>query len=329
MMKVYNNAIPNWIVTPTFWCATNLFTFLFMMFCALSYFFYHEANKLNEVIIRYDDICADKQGTGEPCYVDIPLDRDLKNPKLYYRLDKFFINHRSFAKSRYYAQLRGDELGTERIIEKYCTVVKTNDELLKDDWIQKNSDAFPLIAANDIAGKGDQIPWPCGVIPKYIFTDEFLEIKDIDGQHFHVTINDANIAHEIDTDSKFKRNKEAWDNGRYWIDVEDQHLMVWYQMETKADFYKLYGSVDGTMRADHTYQIKIIDRFNAQEIGNKKYIVLSELSTFGGTNQWLAYHFGLAAVLILCILIFFFVMYFVKLHKRNRDTEAFINSLTY
>jgi len=31
--------------------------------------------------------------------------------------------------------------------------------------------------------------------------------------------------------------------------VEDQHLMVWYQMETKADFTKLYGSVDGIMRA--------------------------------------------------------------------------------
>ena len=28
-----NNAIPYWIGTPTFWCATNLFTFLFMMFC--------------------------------------------------------------------------------------------------------------------------------------------------------------------------------------------------------------------------------------------------------------------------------------------------------
>ena len=105
--------------------------------------------------------------------------------------------------------------------------------------------------------------------------------------------------------------------------------MVWYQMETKADFTKLYGSVDGIMRAGQTYVIQIIDNWDAPKIGNKKFLVLTELSTFGGKNEWLAYHFGLAAVLIFLILVFFFVMYFVKLHKRNRDTEQFINSLTY
>ena len=44
--------------------------------------------------------------------------------------------------------------------------------------------------------------------------------------------------------------------------------MVWYQMETKADFLKLYGSVDGVMRADHTYKIQIIDNFDSESIGN-------------------------------------------------------------
>ena len=74
MMKIYNNAIPNWIVTPTFWCATNLFTFLFMMFCALSYFFYFEASKLHEVSVRYDDLCTNVRGTGEACEVEIKLE---------------------------------------------------------------------------------------------------------------------------------------------------------------------------------------------------------------------------------------------------------------
>ena len=55
MMKIYNGAIPNWIVTPTFWCATNLLTFLLMIFVALSYFFYAEANVLHMKQIRYDD----------------------------------------------------------------------------------------------------------------------------------------------------------------------------------------------------------------------------------------------------------------------------------
>ena len=99
-MKIYNNAIPNWIVTPTFWCATNLLTFLLMICCALSYFFYFEAHALNELEIRYDDKCEEFLATNKPCIVQFELENDLNNPKLYYRLDNFYINHRSFAKSR-------------------------------------------------------------------------------------------------------------------------------------------------------------------------------------------------------------------------------------
>lgn len=65
-----------------------------MMFCALSYFFYFEASQLHEFQVRYDDQCAEQRATGEPCYVEIQLDQDLRNPKLYYRLDNFYVNHR-------------------------------------------------------------------------------------------------------------------------------------------------------------------------------------------------------------------------------------------
>ena len=176
----------------------------------------------------------------------------------------------------------------------------------------------------------DNVAWPCGVIAKYLFNDKFNWIADTEGKgKFNVTIDDSNIAHSVDIDHKFKRNEAVYLRSGYWTDIEDPHLMVWYQMETLADFWKLYGSVDGIMRADHIYKIQIIDNFDSESIGNKKFIVLSELSTFGGKNEWLAYHFGIAAILILFILIFFFIMYFAKLHKRNRDNEAFINSLTY
>ena len=100
MMKIYNNAIPNWIVTPTFWCATNLLTFLLMICCALSYFFYFEAHALNELEIRYDDKCEALRAQEKACIIEFELENDLNNPKLYYRLDNFYINHRSFAKSR-------------------------------------------------------------------------------------------------------------------------------------------------------------------------------------------------------------------------------------
>ena len=100
-------------------------------------------------------------------------------------------------------------------------------------------------------------------------------------------------------------------------------------METRADFQKLYGSVDGVMRKEHSYKIEVYDNFNSTSIGSKKYVVLTELSAFGGKNIWLAYHFGVAAILIFLVLVFFVIMYFAKLHRRNRETEAYIYSLTY
>ena len=61
----------------------------------------------------------------------------------------------------------------------------------------------------------------------------------------YVRINDTDIANSVDKDKKFKINDEKVEEGAYWRNVEDEHLMVWYQMETLKDFKKLYGHVTG------------------------------------------------------------------------------------
>ena len=53
-----------------------------------------EASQLHATQVRYDDQCAEQRATVVPCYVEIQLDQDLRNPKLYYRLDNFYVNHR-------------------------------------------------------------------------------------------------------------------------------------------------------------------------------------------------------------------------------------------
>ena len=98
--KVFNNQASHWIVTPTFWCASNLFTFMFMLLIALGYFFFYEANKLNEEWIRYDDRCETSRQMGIKCKVEFTPAHDLVRPKVYYRLTEFYHNHRSFVKSR-------------------------------------------------------------------------------------------------------------------------------------------------------------------------------------------------------------------------------------
>lgn len=60
-------------------------------------------------------------------------------------------------------------------------------------------------------------------------------------------INDTNIAHKVDQQLRFHTNEDIKQQNGYWTDVEDEHLMVWYQMETNTDFKKLYGRIDGIM----------------------------------------------------------------------------------
>ena len=63
-----------------------------------------QTNSLNDYLIRYDDVCDSKP----VCSVTFSPPEVLVNPKVYYKLDNFFANHRNFVKSRNFKQLRGD-----------------------------------------------------------------------------------------------------------------------------------------------------------------------------------------------------------------------------
>ena len=49
-----------------------------------------------------------------------------------------------------------------------------------------------------------------------------------------ITIDESDIAHGIDKSFKFQRA----DNSKtsQWLDPEDEHLMVWFQMESFSNF---------------------------------------------------------------------------------------------
>jgi hypothetical protein len=94
--QVLNNYMSHWLVTPTFWCASNLLTFIFMLLLALGYFLFNEAEKLNSFEIRYDEECKYLRGKDKTCNLTFTLDESLDNPKVYYRLTEFYQNHRSF-----------------------------------------------------------------------------------------------------------------------------------------------------------------------------------------------------------------------------------------
>ena len=170
--------------------------------------------------------------------------------------------------------------------------------------------------------------WPCGNIAKFAFSDTFTEIRSLDSS-IYVRINDTDIANSVDKDKKFKINDEKVEEGAYWRNVEDEHLMVWYQMETLKDFKKLYGHVTGKIQKGKTYTVEIFDNFDSEKLDNEKYLVLSEIGTFGGKNFVLAYFMFGAAGITALVLIFFVIGLFACVKGRRIEEESYIAQLSY
>jgi len=70
--------------------------------------------------------------------------------------------------------------------------------------------------------------------------------------------------------------------------------------------------------------IAINDTWASDKLNNKKYIVFSEIGTFGGKNFVLAYFFGGAAAITLLILIFFFIGYCAFVSGRRIEEESYM-----
>lgn len=51
---------------------------------------------------------------GEECVVEMVAHDHMKDPKLYYEVQNFYGNHRTFVKSVSWSQLRGNEVNAQR-----------------------------------------------------------------------------------------------------------------------------------------------------------------------------------------------------------------------
>ncbi len=85
-------------------------------------------------------------------------------------------------------------------------------------------DKIPKISLNKQTIRSDDVAYPCGLIAKYFFNDTYKLI----GSGNIIPIDETNIAHSVDRDYKFK--KPAVDNpdSLMWLDITNEHVMVWY-----------------------------------------------------------------------------------------------------
>lgn len=113
---------------------------------------------------------------------------------------------------------------------------------------------IPSVAVDGTTLRSDDVAFPCGLIAKYFFTDTY-NLTITNQANGTIEIDETNIAHAVDIDYKFKLPPGGL--SRAWLDVTNEHVMVWFQMESFPTFIKLWGHIWTTLSAGTNYTITI------------------------------------------------------------------------
>ena len=146
--------------------AQVFFTILAIVLTFIGFLFYFSCINLSQKVIDYGEACQDK---GRNCIIEFWLESDLFKPKLYYELDQFYSNYRSFVTTiPLYHQLNGAEIHPDD-----CQNTSRLSDLLSDLSVYKEFSKEDLTAL-----PSDTRLSPCGLSPKYVFTDNFKLFSD-------------------------------------------------------------------------------------------------------------------------------------------------------
>ncbi len=129
-----------------------------------------------------------------------------------------------------------------------------------------------------------------------------------------VPIVETGIAHKADIDGKFRRLNPS----KAWLDTSNEHVMVWYQMESFPDFDKLWGHFHNvTLYKGVTYRIEIENRFDVTKFDGRKYIYISEVNGLGGKSRFLGVFFLVMTAIVILMMVIFVFLYLTRV--RNKD----------
>lgn len=241
------------------------------------------------------------------CQLQITIPNDLPAPVLmYYRLTKFYQNHRRYVKSVSQDQLKGDAVSVGSI----------------------DSDCDPLGSENGL------IYYPCGLIANSQFNDTI-------SSPVQVGLPNGNEVYEMTKEGiAWSSEKSRYGVTKYSLDqiipppnwakrypngytadnpppdfTTDYDFQNWMRTAGLPTFSKLYLRQDSVAMSAGTYQINITQAFPVDAYGGTKTLVISTKTVIGGKNPFL----GIAYIVVggLCILlgIFFTARHFFKPRK--------------
>ena len=228
-----------------------------------------------------------------------------KNIMVYYQLDGFYQNHRRYVKSKSDDQLNGKDISLEAMKDSQdCDPVITNKEMGKTQSI-----TGATLAENDVA-------IPCGLIAKSFFNDKFHDWKVFNdfGESSPLNVDETNIAWKADKELKYKNVDKA----RQWIDMTDEHFIVWMRPAGLPNFRKLWGRITDTdLKAGSQIEVTINNKFDVSSFNGIKYLILSTVNAFGGKNSFLGISYIVLGGISIVLAIVFIIGY--NLHSKNKS----------
>ena len=255
---------------------------------------------LNEIVYRYDEECKKNYVPGShSCRVELIIENDMeKEVMIYYQLDGFYQNHRRYIKSRSADQLYGKKITFEEMKNSQdCDPYITNDEMNKHSPVTGDK---PL--------HGGEVAIPCGLMAKSYFNDTYKNWQVNDEIIFP---NEKNITLQEDRDFRFKNH----DLSEQWIDMTDEHFIVWMRPAGKSNFRKLWGRIEQDLKKGDKVSLVIVDNYDVSSFEGKKYLILSNVNSLGGKNVFIgaSYIFIGSIILIFGIVLYFGIKYHSKL----------------
>ena len=228
--KFYQQRLPAWRPVPTLCAIIIFYTIFSLIFIALGVVLIIFSNKIKEIEIKYNEQCKDYKGND--CTIDYEIPEDMDKPIfIYYKLYGFFQNNRRFMKSKSQKQLMGEKTTLDEMkSDEDCDPIYTNADMGFEDN-RGSADGQTSLKSNELA-------IPCGIMAKTYFNDTFKNWK-INEEKEEITINEKNIAWEMD--KKLFKNP---DKSKQWIDIEDEHFIVWMRPAGLPDFRKLWGKIE-------------------------------------------------------------------------------------
>mmetsp|Transcript_69521 Transcript_69521/g.81165 ORF Transcript_69521/g.81165 Transcript_69521/m.81165 type:complete len:307 (+) Transcript_69521:45-965(+) len=246
-------------------------------------------SKIQMVEVRYDSFCG-TPAQRAVCNMSVTFSETLPSPVyIYYELDNFYQNHRTYLNSKDLPQLKGE--------------VRSIDELTSCDPVKSVGDLYPF-QRYDLNGN-PLSPWlpanPCGLIAKSMFNDTY---NFTNPQGVQIPINEKNIAWVTDVQNVYKQPPNY--KTIQWTDVTNEHFMVWMRPAGLPNFRKLWGRIEQDITPG-TYTLTIVNNYDATVFSGQKSLIFQTVNAFGGKNILLTVCYFIAAGVSLIVFLYFCV----------------------